>query len=53
MNYVGTVFLKNWNLKTQKTTFSNRRQCGTFFKTQDFKRLTCDFKGQTAILPNA
>jgi hypothetical protein len=53
MNRLETAFLKNCNLKTQKNAYSNRRQYDTFLKTQYFKRLTCDFKGQTAILPNA
>jgi hypothetical protein len=53
MNRLETVFLKNCDLKTQKSVYSNRKQCGTFLKTQYFKRLTCDFKGQIAILPNA
>jgi hypothetical protein len=37
----------------QKSAYSNRKQCVAFFKTQYFKRLTCDFKSQTIILPNA
>jgi len=44
---------ENCDLKMQKNAYSNRRQCGAFLKTQYFKRLTCDFKGQTVILPNA
>jgi hypothetical protein len=47
-----TVFLKNCDLKTQKNTYLNCRQLSDFLKTQYFKRLTYDFKGQTAILPN-
>jgi hypothetical protein len=53
MNRLKTVFLKNSDLKTQKSAYLNRMQHGVFLKTQYFKRLTCDFKGQTAILPNA
>jgi hypothetical protein len=41
------VFLKNYDLKTQTRAYSNRKQCDAFLKTQNFKRLTCDFKGQT------
>jgi hypothetical protein len=52
MNLLKTVFLKNCDLKTQKSAYSNRRQCGTFLKMQYFKRLTYDFKCQTTILPN-
>jgi hypothetical protein len=40
MNRLETAFLKNWNLKTQKSAYSNRKQCGAFLKTQYFKRLT-------------
>jgi hypothetical protein len=53
MNCLEIAFLKNYDLKTQESAYSNRRQCDAFLKTQYFKRLTCDFKGQTAILPNA
>jgi hypothetical protein len=53
MNRLKIAFLKNCDLKTQKNAYSNRRQLGTFLKTQYFKMLTCDFKGQTVILPNA
>jgi hypothetical protein len=53
MNSLKTAFLKNCNLKTQKNAYSNRMQCGIFLKTRDFKRLICDFKSQTVILPNA
>jgi hypothetical protein len=53
MNRLKTAFLKNCDLKTQKGAYSNRRQCDAFLKTQYFKRLICDFKDQTAILPNA
>jgi hypothetical protein len=53
MNHFETAFLKNCDLKTQKNTYSNRRQLGAFFKMQYFKRLTYNFKCQTAILPNA
>jgi hypothetical protein len=52
MNRLKIMFLKNFDLKTQKNAYSNRRQCDAFLKMQYFKRLTCDFKGQTAILPN-
>jgi len=48
MNRLETAFLK-----TQKSAYSNRKQYGAFLKTQYFKRLSWDFKGQTAILPNA
>jgi hypothetical protein len=37
------AFKSNYDLKTQNTTFSNRRQGCTFFKTQNFK-------GQPTIL---
>jgi hypothetical protein len=50
MNSLKTAFLKNYDLKTQKSAYSNRRQCDAFLKTRYFKRLTCDFKGQTVIL---
>jgi hypothetical protein len=53
MNSLETAFLKNCDSKTQKNAYSNRKQCGAFFKTQYFKRLTYNFKGQTAILLNA
>jgi hypothetical protein len=53
MNSLEIAFLKNYDLKMQKSAYSNRRQCDAFLKTHYFKRLTCDFKGQTAILPNA
>jgi hypothetical protein len=53
MNCLKTAFLKISDLKTQKSAYSNRRQWGAFLKTQYFKRLTCDFKDQTAILSNA
>jgi len=53
MNRLETAFLKNCDLKKQKSTYSNRREYGAFLKTQYFKRLTCDFKSETAILPNA
>jgi hypothetical protein len=53
MNCLKTEYLKNWDLKTQKNAYSNRRQFGTFLKTQYFKRLICDFKGQIVILLNA
>jgi len=53
MNRLETAFLKNCDLKTQNFIYSNRRQCDIFLKTQYFKKLTCDFKGQTTILPNA
>jgi hypothetical protein len=52
MNSFEIVFLKNYDLKTQKITFSNRMQWSAFLKTRNFKRVTCDFKCQTAILPN-
>jgi hypothetical protein len=32
MNRLGIEFLKNYDLKTQKTIFSNRKQCGVFFE---------------------
>jgi hypothetical protein len=51
MNRLETAFLKNCDLKTQKSVYSNRRQWGAFLKTQYFKMLTCDFKDQTTILP--
>jgi hypothetical protein len=53
MNRLETAFLKNCDLKMQKSAYSNHRQLGAFLKTQYFKRQTCDFKDQTAILPNA
>jgi hypothetical protein len=37
MNRLEIEFLKNCDLKTQKTVFSNRSKCGVFFKTQNFK----------------
>jgi len=37
MNRLGIVFLKNYDLKTQKTAFSNCMQGGVFLKTQNFK----------------
>jgi hypothetical protein len=43
MNRLKTTFLKNCELKTQKSVYSNRRQCDAFLKTQYFKRLNCDF----------
>jgi hypothetical protein len=43
MNRLKIAFLKNCDLKTQKSAYSNRRQLGAFLKTQYFKRLTCDF----------
>jgi hypothetical protein len=52
MNRLETVFLKNCDLKTQKSAYSNPRQWGAFLKMQYFKKLNCDFKCQTAILPN-
>jgi hypothetical protein len=53
MNRLRIAFLKNCNLKTLKAAFSNHRQWNAFLKTHNFKKLTCDFKGQTAILLNA
>jgi hypothetical protein len=50
MNRLETAYLKNCDLKKQKNAYSNLRQCGTFLKTWYFKKLTCDFKGQTAFL---
>jgi hypothetical protein len=53
MNRVETAFLKNYDLKTKKkSAYSNHKQLSTFLKTQYFKRLTCNFKSQTAILSN-
>jgi hypothetical protein len=46
MNRLRIAFLKNCNLKTQKTAFSNRKQVCVFLKMQNFK-------GQIEILPNA
>jgi hypothetical protein len=46
MNRLETAFLKNCDLKMQKSAYSNCRQCGAFLKTQYFK-------GKTVILPNA
>jgi hypothetical protein len=43
MNCLGIAFKKNCDLKMQKNAFSNSRQGGAFLKTQNFKRLTCDF----------
>jgi hypothetical protein len=53
MNGLETAFLKNYDLKTNKSAYSNHKLWGAFLKTQYFKMLTCDFKCQTAILPNA
>jgi hypothetical protein len=53
INRLKTAFLKNCDLKTRESAYSNRRQCDDFLKAQYFKRLTYDFKGQTTILPNA
>jgi hypothetical protein len=51
MNRLKTAFLKNCDLKKQKSAYSNRRQCGVFLKTQYFKGLICDFaKRLTAFL---
>jgi hypothetical protein len=47
MNRLKTAFLKNYDLKTQKSAYSNRRQCSAFLKTQYFKSLAYDFKCQT------
>jgi hypothetical protein len=53
MNRLKTAFLKNYDLKTQKSAYSNRRQCSAFLKTQYFKRLNCDFvKRLTAFFKN-
>jgi hypothetical protein len=52
MNSLEIASLKNCNLKTSKSAYSNHRQWGVFLKTQYFKRLIYDFKGQTAILSN-
>jgi hypothetical protein len=46
MNNLEIVFLKNYDLKIQKTVFANHRQNGAFFKTRNFKN-------QIEILPNA
>jgi hypothetical protein len=43
MNRLKTVFLKICDLKTQKSVYLNRKQCGTFLKTQYFKMINCDF----------
>jgi hypothetical protein len=51
INRLETAFLKNCDLKMQKSVYSNRRQYDAFLKTQYFKMLTCDFKGQTVIWP--
>jgi len=37
MNRLGIEFLKNCDLKMQKTTFLNRSQVDSFLKTQYFK----------------
>jgi hypothetical protein len=37
MNCLGIVFLKNCDLKMQKTVFSNHSQGDAFLKTQYFK----------------
>jgi hypothetical protein len=52
MNCLKIAFLKNCDLKTQEIAYSNRKQCDVFLKTQYFKMLTCNFKGQNAILTN-
>jgi hypothetical protein len=37
MNRLGIAFLKNCDLKTQKTVFSNRKQLSDFLKIHNFK----------------
>jgi hypothetical protein len=51
MNRLGIAFLKNYNLKMQKTVFSNRKQFGVFWECEILKA-NMQFKGQTAILSN-
>lgn len=53
MNRLKITFFKNCDLKTHKTVFLNIRQCDAFLNTHNFKMITCNFRGQTAILPNA
>jgi len=43
MNRLKTAFLKNWDLKTQKNIYSNRRQWSVFLITRYFKKQTYDF----------
>jgi hypothetical protein len=51
MYYLGVRFKKLQFENVKKFAFSNRMQGGAFYKTHDFKS-ECDFKCQTAILPN-
>jgi len=52
MNCLTIAFIKICDfadLKTQKTTFLNPKQCGAFFEMHNFKRLTCDFTKRLTV----